>query len=87
MLKFSINELIELGKIKMIRCHLAILLAKRKVKISEVARELGIHRNALTLLYNETATRIDLNIIDQLCEYFDCELSDLLEYVPNNKEE
>jgi putative transcriptional regulator len=32
------------------------------------------------LLYNETATRIDLQAIDALCQLFQCSVGDLLEY-------
>jgi len=71
----------------MIRCHLPVLLAKRKVRIADVARQLGIHRNALTLMFNETATRVDINIVDKLCEYFDCTVADIFEYIPNEDKE
>jgi putative transcriptional regulator len=64
-----------------IRCHLSRLMGERKMKIIDVARETGLHRNTVTLLYNETATRIDLETIDALCRLFQCELSDLFEYV------
>ncbi|MDH4184848.1 MAG: helix-turn-helix transcriptional regulator [Nitrospinota bacterium] len=64
----------------MIKCHLAILMAKKKVRIADVARDLDIHRNALTLLYNETAKRIDLDLMEKLCEYFDCSVGELFEY-------
>ena len=44
----------------MIKCHLSRLMGERKLKISDVARDTGLHRNTITLLYQETATRIDL---------------------------
>jgi len=65
----------------MIRCHLSRLMGEKKMKVIDVARETGLHRNTVTLLYKETATRIDLETIDKLCELFDCEVSGLLEYV------
>ena len=63
----------------MIRCHLARLMGERKLKIVDVARETGLNRNTVTLLYKETAQRIDLEAIEKLCELFDCEVGDLLE--------
>ncbi|MEW8474193.1 MAG: helix-turn-helix transcriptional regulator [Candidatus Thiodiazotropha endolucinida] len=69
----------------MIRCHLSRLMGEHKMKISDVARETRLHRNTITLLYQETASRIDLEAIDRLCELFDCEICDLLEYVPEKK--
>jgi len=65
----------------MIRCHLARLMGEKKLKIIDVARETGLHRNTVTLLYRETAVRIELDAIDKLCDLFDCEVSDLLERV------
>jgi len=64
-----------------IRCHLARLMGERKLKIVDVAREAGLNRNTVTLLYKETAQRIDLDAIDKLCDLFECEVSDLLEKV------
>ncbi len=64
----------------MIKCHLSRLMGERKVKIADVAKEIGVHRNTITLLYYEKAKRIDFEILDKLCKYFDCSVSDLLEF-------
>lgn len=66
----------------MIRCHLSRLMGEHKMKIADVARETGLHRNTITLLYQETANRVDLETIDRLCELFKCPVSDLLEHIP-----
>jgi len=65
----------------MIRCHLSRLMGEHKMKVIDVARVTGLHRNTITLLYKETATRVDLVTIEKLCKLFDCEVSGLLEYV------
>lgn len=65
----------------MIRCHLGRLMGEHKMKIVEVARKTGLHRNTVTLLYKETASRIDLDTLDRLCRLFRCEVGDLLEFV------
>jgi putative transcriptional regulator len=62
-----------------IRCHLSRLMGERKMKIADVARETGLNRNTITLLYKETATRVDLDAIEKLCELFECEVGQLLE--------
>lgn len=67
------------GLIGVIRCHLARLMGEKKLKIVDVARETGLNRNTVTLLYKETAQRIELEAIDKLCELFDCEVGELLE--------
>lgn len=64
----------------MIRCHLARMMGERKMKIVDVARETGLNRNTVTLLYKETAHRIDLDALDKLCKLFECGVSDLLEF-------
>jgi putative transcriptional regulator len=56
-------------------------MGEKKLKIIDVARETGLHRNTVTLLYKETAQRIDLEAIDKLCELFECEVADLLERI------
>lgn len=70
----------------MIKCHLSRLMGERKMKIVDVARETGLHRNTVTLLYDETAARIDLESIDKLCTLFECKVGDLLEFIPPDKE-
>jgi putative transcriptional regulator len=63
----------------MIRCHLSRMMGERKMKIVDVARASGLHRNMITLLYNETASRVDLDTIERLCRLFECAVGDLLE--------
>lgn len=64
----------------MIKCHLSRLMGERKLKIADVARETGLHRNTITLLYDETAARVDLEAIDKLCAFFGVPVGELLEH-------
>ncbi|WP_264273330.1 helix-turn-helix domain-containing protein [Duffyella gerundensis] len=64
----------------MIRCHLARLMGERKMKISDVLRETGLSRNTVTLMYRETAQKIDIVALDKLCQHFACEVADILEF-------
>lgn len=64
----------------MIRCHLARLMGEHKMKIADVARETGLNRNTVSLLYRETAQRVDLDAMDRLCKLFGCEVGDLFEF-------
>ena len=64
----------------MIKCHLSRLMGERKLKIADVSRETGLHRNTITLLYDETAARVDLDAIDRLCAFFGVEVGELFEY-------
>ena len=60
------------------------MMGERKFKIADVARETGLHRNTITLLYNETATRIDMETIEGLCKLFECNVGDIFEFVPDD---
>lgn len=71
----------------MIRCHFARLLGERKLKISDVARDTGINRGTLTRLYYETAERVELEVLDKLCDYFGVDLPDLLERTPPSNDD
>lgn len=68
----------------MIKCHLSRFMGERKMKITDVARATGLHRNTVTLLYDETAVRVDLDAIERLCMLFECQVGDLFEYIPEN---
>lgn len=65
----------------MIKCHLARLMGERKMNIMDVARETGLNRNTVTLLYKETAKKVDLAAMEKLCDVFDCEVGELFEKV------
>lgn len=67
----------------MIKCHLSRLMGERKLKIADLARDTGLNRNTVTLLYKETATRVDLETVNALCASFNCAVEDLFEYVPD----
>lgn len=65
----------------MVQCHLSRLMGERKMRIMDVARATGLHRNTVTLLYKETSTRVDLDAIEKLCRLFECGVGDLFEVV------
>lgn len=67
----------------MIKCHLSRLMGERKLKIVDVARDTGLHRNTVTLLYNETAARVEMEAIDKLCRFFGITVGELFERLPD----
>lgn len=69
----------------MIKCHLSRIMGEKKLRVADVARSIGVHRNAITLLYEETATRVDLETINKLCAFFDCMVEDLFEYIQDEQ--
>ena len=68
----------------MVKCHLSRILGERQQKIAEVSRDTGINRNTLHRLYNETATRVELDVIEVLCKYLDIQVGDLFELDKSN---
>ncbi len=63
----------------MIRCQLSRLMGERKLRIADVARETGVHRNLITLLYYERAKRVDFESLERLCQFFGCTVGEFLE--------
>ena len=49
------------------------------MRIADVARETGLSRVTTTLLYKETAQKVDLEAVERLCLLFKCQIGDLLE--------
>lgn len=56
------------------------------LRISEVAGDAGLSRTTLTNLYYRRAQGITFETLNKLCEYLDCEVGDLFEYKPDEKE-
>jgi putative transcriptional regulator len=56
-------------------------MGERKLKVVDVAKLTGLHRNTVTLLYNETAVRVDIDAMDKLCELFGVSVGELFERV------
>ena len=71
----------------MIRFRLQELIADkgfregRVVKLAEVARDSGIHRATLSKIAHERGYSTGTDIVERLCVYFDCEISDVMELV------
>lgn len=65
----------------MIRSHLAIRMAERKIKISDVVRATEIDRGTVTRLYHDRLKRLDLDALDKLCVFFSCGVEDIISHV------
>jgi putative transcriptional regulator len=68
----------------MVRCNLSMLMGRHKMKIIDVARATDLHRNTITLLYNEEAARVELEVVNKLCKLFSCSVGELFEYLPDD---
>ena len=72
----------------MIRIHLSKLLGERRWTQAYLAQMTGIAQSSLGTIsdiYNEVAERLNIEHLDRICEVLDCDLSDLIEYIPNKQ--
>jgi putative transcriptional regulator len=67
-----------------IRCNLARLMGERKMKISDVAEQTGLHRSRVALLYSEKVVRVDLDVLERLCRLFECDVGAMLEIIEDD---
>lgn len=58
----------------------------RKITLNEVAEATGLNRTTLSKLSSRKGYNTTTDVLDRLCAYFDCELGEIAEYVPNGKE-
>lgn len=63
----------------MLKCHLSKIMGERRLKMSDVSRDTGINPGTIRRIFNETATRVELNVVESLCEYLKIEVGDLYE--------
>jgi len=57
----------------------------RRVTIGEVATETGINRMTLSKMINHKGYSTVTDNLDKLCVYFNCNVVDLLEYIPDEQ--
>lgn len=67
----------------MIKIKLSAILGERRISQADLARKTGIRPSTICDIYNEMCDRINLEHLDRICEYLNCDISDLLEYQPN----
>ena len=72
MIRFKLAEQIEKKQFK----------ESRRITIQEVAEASGVNRMTLSKILNHRGYSAGTDIVDKLCTYFGCSVSDLLEHVP-----
>lgn len=63
-----------------IRIHLDVMLAKRKMSVTELSEKVGITMANLSILKNGKAKAIRLATLDNICRVLGCQPGDILEY-------
>jgi len=67
--------------------NLDVMMAKRKVGLTELAKEIDITLANLSILKNNKAKAVRLSTLDAICKALECQPGELLEYVPDHDEE
>ena len=60
--------------------NIDVMLAKRKMSVTELADKVGITMANHSILKNEKAKAIRLSTLDAICRALDCQPGDILEY-------
>lgn len=60
--------------------NLDVMLAKRKMPLTELSQKVGITMSNLSILKSNKAKAIRFTTLNSICEKLDCQPSDLLEY-------
>ena len=64
----------------MIVINVDVMLAKRKMSVTELTRRVGLTMANISLLKNGKVKAIRLATLDKLCEVLGCQPGDILEY-------
>ena len=65
--------------------NIDVMLARRKMSVTELAEKVGITMSNISILKNGKAKAIRVSTLAKLCEALDCQPGDLLEYRPSEK--
>lgn len=68
----------------MIKNHLSKLMGEKRYSIVEVAKKTGMSTSTISNLYNEKVKRLDFDTLEKLCQLFNCNVQDLIEYIPDD---
>ena len=66
----------------MIRINLDVMLAKRKMSLTELSERVGVTMANLSVLKTGKAKAVRFTTLDALCRALDCQPGDIIEYRP-----
>ena len=61
--------------------HLDVMLAKRKMSVTDLSDKVGITMDNISILKNGKAKAIRFSTLDKICEVLHCQPGDIIEYV------
>lgn len=65
--------------------NLDVMLAKRKMSLTELSERINITMSNLSNLKSGKAKAIRFTTLDAICNELDCQPSDILEHISNKK--
>jgi putative transcriptional regulator len=65
--------------------NLDVMMAKRKIGLTELANEVDITLANLSILKNNKAKAVRFSTLEAICKALDCQPGDILEYVEDEK--
>jgi len=68
-----------------IRINLDVVLAKKKMSVTELSEKVGITMANISILKNGKAKAIRFTTLDKICEVLECQPGDILEYTKDDK--
>ncbi len=69
----------------MIVINIDVMLAKRKMSVTELTEKVGITMANLSILKNGHAKAVRLSTLEAICQALDCQPGDILEYRSNDQ--
>ena len=64
----------------MIRVDLDVMLARRKMSMTELSSLVGVTMANLSILKNGKAKAVRFSTLNEICKALDCQPADLMEY-------
>ena len=65
--------------------NIDVMLAKRKMSVTELTEKVGITMANLSILKNGRAKAIRFSTLEAICQALDCQPGDILEYKSEEK--
>lgn len=67
--------------------NLDVMMAKRKMSVTELANRVDITMANLSILKNNKAKAVRFTTLDAICRVLECQPGDILEYVEDDEDE
>ena len=65
--------------------NIDVMLAKRKMSVTELSEKLGITMANVSILKNGKAKAVKIETLNKLCKALDCQPGDILEFTEEEK--